>query len=122
MPTTTRIGTSHDIAFLRAEIERVKHKLTPLRRQLESLTRQLAEAESIEYIKVNGITKANTYHPKDPGMPYFNTVWDLADWLKLRGSDLKPWASWNDRIYSSRQLIVGLMPDSVARYDDLPNS
>lgn len=111
--------TTITIASLQAELDQVKAQLKPLLSRQETLRRQIEAMQSHEFIRVNGITKANTQLANSPELPHFGRVWNFADWLRGQGRSVRPWAEWNGQIHRSSDLIIGRFNPTPVRYDDL---
>jgi len=113
--------TDAQIATRIEEIEQRRIKIAALMRPLEKedgqLQRELGDLQSEQYIRINGITKANTQESNVPGKR-FGIITEFGKWLAVNPNH-RPWAEWNGRIYRSSDLIKGRMPESPALYESL---
>jgi len=108
---------------IKAELEKAQAEARPLLDRISRLGRELSEAESVEYIAVNRITKADVQFSKGEGVPFFGTIDGFKKWMGdevMRGHKAKPWFEWNGRIYRTLDLISGDFSfDSPAREEHL---
>ena len=91
---------------LKIEIDVVKKAIAPLSQKLMTLQRQLNEALSREFIKVNGITLKGVQFSSGDGVPWYGTIDKFGKWLKDTNCQ-KRWCEWNGEILSVAELIQG---------------
>lgn len=89
------------------EILGLELQIQPLAQQLETLRRDLRDAESRKFISANRITKSDVEFRDGDGKPYFSTCWEFSKWLKEHST--KHWAEWNGIIYHTSDLMAGRM-------------
>lgn len=99
-------------------MEIVGGEMEPLQQEMVRLKRALQKAESLEFIRVNKITKSSVQLSDGEDLPWMGDVWQFGKWLK-DNSD-KPWCAWNGLIYQSSEIINGRMSrDAVGRVVDI---
>lgn len=87
----------------------------PLLAERDRLSVELRRAMSVEYVSANRITRADVEFT--PDNPWFGNVYQFGKWLK--DNSRKNWATWNGCIYRTSDLILGHMPPSPARVEDV---
>ena len=82
----------------------------------DGLKGQLASLESVEWIRVNGVTLANTAKENHAAGKHINTYIE-----ELREARYPlPFAEWNGRIYHTGELIIGRFEEHApGLYKDL---
>jgi hypothetical protein len=100
------------LEHIEARLSELEAQLKPLLKEKTELEAEQRDAQSLAFIKANGITLADIQSSKGDGVPYFGVVWAFGQWLKDHSS--RPWAEWTGRLYRSSDLILGRMPESIA--------
>ena len=107
-------------AQLKAEIDARRARLAPLIAELQALESQHCDALSREWIAANGVTAAQVQLSADAELPYFGDVLHFGQWMKAAGCTRR-WCEWNDRIYSSAEIMAGRMQrDAPGLVEHLP--
>ena len=101
------------------EIDALTAQIQPLAQELERLVQKKRSEDSLEFIRVNRITKDDVWTREAQGTPFFNTVWQFANYLKTK-TEQRRFTEWNDIIYFTSDLMAGRMPDMPATTSDLP--
>lgn len=99
------MSTSEQIADL-------ERKIQPLIAKLEKLRTQKRNEDSIEFIRVNGITADDVELSSGDGKPWFFEIRGFIEWLRVNSK--KRFAEWNTRLYFSSDLLAGRMPETPA--------
>lgn len=106
-----------DSAALRATLRVIDARMAPLIEWRDKTQRELARAESLEFIRDNRIRRSDVETTDGPGKPWFGGIHTFVEWL--RENSTLPYAEWNGRIYSREDLIANRMPPAPGRVSDL---
>ena len=103
---------------IKLKLDEIGEQLKPLLFLQNRLKRDLAKALSIEFIKVNCLTKDVVQSSNGNDIPWFGYVGTFADWL--RSNSTLTWCEWNGTLYRTIDILSGRMPvDAPGKYDDL---
>ncbi len=105
-------------AEIETELRELRERMGPLRVQEAQLECDLRAARSREFIRANGITRADVEFCDGPGHTYHGIVLDFAEWLRKQ-PHRKPWVTWNGWLHRTNDLLAGEMSSRVARVDEL---
>lgn len=108
-----------ELEALHKELTSLKSQARTLDAQIETVRRSIRKIRADEFIRANGVTRADVQMSCGDGVPLFMLMQQFAEWMTSRGS-LKRFAEWNQRIYFTTDLVAGRMPDMPATIDDLP--
>jgi len=103
--------TDQQIADLEARIK-------PLMSLLEGLRAVKRKEESVEFVRVNKITKEDVERPDWEGRPYLWNIYDFANWMRDNNCQRR-FCTWNGRIYFTSDILAGLMPDTPGLIEDV---
>lgn len=108
-------------AELEAELASIRGQLAPLCARQLWIGQILATARSKEFIRVNGITRADVqrWEAKYCESACHWTAFDFGEWMKKTNCQ-KTWCVWNGLLHLSAELMAGRLFESVARYEDIP--
>ena len=102
------------IKYIKKVLKENEEKLRLLLMEKANLIRLLENAESSFFIKENKIRKKDVQGPPDA---WFGTIWEYSKWV--RENSTKKWITWNGRLYKTKDIISGKMPETQGRYEDL---
>ena len=103
---------------LKLLISDVDKELKPLLEKKNKLTQRLRTVESVEFIRINKITKEKVQRCDNEWMPWLGDVYKFGEWCKDNTD--KPWCCWNGVLYLTSEIQNGRMArDAVGRYEDL---
>lgn len=94
-----------NIDEIKKELKDTKRQIGSLEDRARKLRNVLRKIESIEYIKANSITKDDVQLSSGDDVPYFDTAWTFAEWLK--DNSTKRYCEWNNKIYFRHDLVNG---------------
>ena len=96
-----------EIVQIERELKQIQLQIDPLAERSDRLNREIQRLRSLEFITLNHVRKEDIEMSIGDGKPWFNTIWDFAEWLKLNST--KRFCEWNERIYFMAQIINGSM-------------
>lgn len=105
--------------------EAIKTYIQVLIKEIDSLTRQrydlqrgLDRLKSLEFIRVNEITKDMVQRCDEDGMPWMGDVYTFGEWCQKNST--KKWCCWNGTICLTDELLkTNSWRTSPGRYEDL---
>ncbi len=106
------------IPQLKSEINSTKLAITPLATRLDSLRRELAEAESRQFIEANTITREDVQMSSGDEMPWHGSAWEFAEWMRAN-KVTKKWCEWNGIIYHVSDILNSRMSSTPGRTEHL---
>lgn len=85
------------IEQLQSAINDIAAKIEPLERERLRLRRELARLKSQEFIRVNGIRRADVELSYGDRKPHFGILATFSKWMKTNST--KRWLEWNGCVY-----------------------
>lgn len=86
------------IPEIEADLERLNEAIRPLAKDRESVERELREAKSKEWIRVNNVTHDKIRLSSGNDVPWFIDIYSFSDWLNKHDVTIE-FCEWNNRIY-----------------------
>ncbi len=97
-----------------AELDAQIAKLTAERNRLQHVADKNA---SIEFIRVNQITRDKVQMSSGQGVPWYGTLAEFGRWCRDRSD--RNWAEWNGRLHHMSDIIKGRMSDLPGKLEDV---
>lgn len=72
--------------------------------EIDAMRRVKSRRDSLQFIAVNKITKADVEFPEGEGKPWFGHVASFADWMRNQPTK-KRWMVWNGRLFHTTDLL-----------------
>lgn len=109
---------SDTIEQMESELRTLEGEARYIAGRIRPIEEKLRKAKSTRFIAANQITKDQVADSRDKDLPYHNTVYDYAAYLKSQG-DPRPWFSWNGILCRTSDLLLGKFIQTDGRMEDV---
>ncbi len=100
-------------------LEDLNAQISKLTAERDRLQRAADKAASIEFIRVNRITRADVQMSSGKGIPWSGDIGTFGRWCALHST--KRWAEWNGAIQHMSDVVHGRWSsETPGRMEDLP--
>lgn len=109
-----------DTEKIENEIAMIDEKLKPLQERRAALERELRRLRSVEFIRVNKVTRDQIEMSSGDGKPYFGHFQSFGKWLDKTDCQ-KRFCEWNGEIHSTSEAKQGrFYTHNPGRVEDVP--
>jgi len=100
------------------QIADLESRIKPLASLLEGLRAVKRKEDSVEFVRVNKITKEDVERPDGDDKPWFFDICKFARWMRDNNCQRR-FCTWNGRIYFTSDILTGRMPGTPGLIEDV---
>lgn len=110
------------IEQIESDIAEIERRIEPMRRDKQSLVRELRRAKSIAWIKANNVTRDQVQLSSGDNIPWHSHCEAFATWL-LQTKCEKRFCEWNGTLFFTAEMKTGYVDFSKhpGKLEDVPS-